>query len=76
MPPIAVGDRAPDISFTTHDGATVRLADYAGKRPVVLFFYPKDGTPICTQEACAFRDNIFAFEALGAVILGVSLDDL
>jgi len=74
MPPIAVGDRAPDISFTTHDGATVRLADYAGKRPVVLFFYPKDGTPICTQEACAFRDSFERFTDVGAEVIGVSAD--
>lgn len=74
MPPLAVGDRAPDITFTTHDGATVRLADYAGKRPVVVFFYPKDGTPICTQEACAFRDAFERFTDAGAEVIGVSAD--
>ena len=74
MPPLAVGDRAPDVTFTTHDGATVRLADYAGKRPVVVFFYPKDGTPICTQEACAFRDAYERFTEFGAEVIGVSAD--
>ncbi len=74
MPPLAVGDRAPDIAFTTHDGAKVRLADYAGKRPVVVFFYPKDGTPICTQEACAFRDAFERFTRYGAEVIGVSAD--
>ena len=74
MPPLAVGDRAPDITFTTHDGATVRLADYRGKRPVVVFFYPKDGTPICTQEACAFRDAYSRFTDAGAEVIGVSAD--
>ena len=53
---------------------SVRLADYAGKRPVVLFFYPKDGTPICTQEACAFRDSFERFTDVGAEVIGVSAD--
>ena len=74
MPPIAAGDRAPDVTFTAHDGSTVRLADYAGKRPVVVFFYPKDGTPICTREACAFRDAYERFTEAGAEVIGVSAD--
>ncbi len=52
-----------------------QLADYSGKW-VAVYFYPKDDTPGCTTEACAFRDNIFAFEEIGATILGVSLDDV
>jgi hypothetical protein len=47
-----VGDHAPDFSATTYDGNKIRPADFLGKRALVLFFYPKDGTPICTQEAC------------------------
>jgi thioredoxin-dependent peroxiredoxin len=74
MPPIAVGDPAPDVSFRTHDGGSVRLADYVGKRPVVVFFYPKDGTPLCTQEACAFRDAFERFTDAGAEVIGVSAD--
>lgn len=74
MPPVTVGDPAPDVTLRTHDGATVRLADYRGKRPVVVFFYPKDGTPICTQEACAFRDSFERFTAAGAEVIGVSAD--
>ena len=57
MPPLNVGDRVPDITLQAHDGSTVRLADMVGRRPLVLFFYPKDDTPICTKEACAFRDS-------------------
>ena len=74
MPPLAVGDRAPDIAFTTHDGAKVRLADYAGKRPVVVFFYPKSDTPGCTQESCDFRDLQAKFTKKNAEIVGISPD--
>jgi peroxiredoxin Q/BCP len=51
------------------------LSDYRGKW-VVLYFYPKDDTPGCTTEACSFRDNIFAFDKLGAVVLGISVDEV
>lgn len=71
---LAVGDRAPDFTATTHDGRTIRLSDYVGKRALVLFFYPKDGTPICTKEACAFRDSYEQFTAIGADVIGVSSD--
>ena len=74
MARIQVGDRAPEFSATTADGKTVRLADYLGQRAVVLFFYPKDGTPVCTQEACAFRDSYEQFVEAGAEVLGVSAD--
>ena len=69
---VAVGDQAPDFAVTGHDGQEVRLSDYRGKKVVVLFFYPKDGTPICTQEACAFRDAYEDFVEAGAVVIGVS----
>jgi len=74
MPPIRVGDPAPDVTLTTADGATIRLADLRGRSAVVLFFYPKDGTPVCTQEACAFRDSYEKFRAAGAEVIGVSAD--
>jgi len=74
MTKFAVGDHAPDFSATTHEGMQVRLADFLGKRALVLFFYPKDGTPICTQEACAFRDSYEQFIAAGADVIGVSSD--
>ena len=53
---IDVGDPAPDLSLSTHTGEQLSLADYRGEHPVVVFFYPKDGTAVCTKEACSFRD--------------------
>jgi peroxiredoxin Q/BCP len=68
------GKKAPAFSLKDQHGKTHRLADYAG-RPVVLYFYPKDDTPGCTKEACAFRDNLPKFKASKAVVLGVSILD-
>jgi len=68
------GTRAPDFEGTNQDRAPIRLRDFRGK-PVVLFFYPEDDTAGCTREACAFRDDIAAFHATGAVVLGVSVQD-
>lgn len=67
------GDEAPAFSASTNGGGNVSLADFHGKN-VILYFYPKDDTPGCTKEACAFRDNFAAFKKKGAVILGVSTD--
>ncbi|KPV54457.1 peroxiredoxin [Kouleothrix aurantiaca] len=69
----AIGDLAPEFETTTDTGATVRLADFRGKR-VVLYFYPKDDTPGCTTQACGFRDNYPLIEEKNAVVLGVSPD--
>jgi peroxiredoxin Q/BCP len=71
----AVGEAAPDFRLQDQNGNWHTLSDHRGQW-IVLYFYPKDQTPGCTKEACSFRDNIFAFEALGAVVLGVSLDDV
>ncbi|MAI81713.1 MAG: hypothetical protein CBE29_01660 [Rickettsiales bacterium TMED269] len=71
----AVGDSAPSFKLQDQNGDWHTLGDYKGKY-VVLFFYPKDGTPGCTTEACNFRDNIFAFDDLNTQILGISLDDV
>lgn len=71
---VEVGVRAPDFSATTFDGRKLRLSDYRGKSALVLFFYPKDGTPMCTQEACAFRDSYEQFVEAGAEVIGVSGD--
>jgi len=71
----SVGDAAPGFRLQDQEGTWHALEQYRG-RWVVLYFYPKDDTPGCTKEACAFRDNIFAFEDIGAVILGISLDDV
>lgn len=74
MTKISVGDRAPDFSATAQTGSTIHLSDFLGKQAVVLFFYPKDGTPICTKEACAFRDSYRQFVDAGAEVIGVSSD--
>ena len=71
----AVGAAAPAFTLPDQSGKPVSLNDYRGKW-VVLYFYPKDGTPGCTTEACDFRDNVFAFREAGATILGVSVDDV
>ncbi len=70
---IEVGKKAPAFSLKADDGTTTRLADLQG-HPVVLYFYPRDDTPGCTKEACAFRDRKAEIEQLGAKILGVSPD--
>ena len=69
------GESAPDFTLPADDGGTVKLSDLRGK-PVVLYFYPKDDTPGCTKEACAFRDRTPDLKAAGAVVLGVSPDDV
>lgn len=69
------GKKAPAFTLTADNGKKVKLSDLKG-HPVVLFFYPKDDTPGCTKEACAFRDRTAEFEKLGAKVLGVSPDDV
>ena len=71
--PIAVGDQAPQFKAKDQNGVERCLADLGGK-PLVLFFYPKDDTPGCTIEACGFRDQYAALQALGAEVWGVSGD--
>ncbi len=70
-----VGKPAPDFTATAQDGTVVHIAALKGK-PVVVYFYPKDETPGCTKEACAFRDSWKALTATGAVLVGVSADTL
>jgi peroxiredoxin Q/BCP len=70
---LSAGQPAPDFTLPDQSGQTQRLADYRG-RWVVLYFYPKDDTPGCTREACNFRDDISGLRALGAQVLGVSVD--
>ena len=71
---IDVGDPAPDLSMSAHTGEQISLAAYRGEHPVVVFFYPKDGTPVCTKEACSFRDAYEDFTEAGAVVIGISSD--
>ena len=70
---LEVGTKAPALNLPDAQGKKVKLSDFKGS-PVVLYFYPKDDTPGCTKEACAFRDQAEAFKKLGAVVLGVSTD--
>jgi peroxiredoxin Q/BCP len=71
----AVGQPAPAFKLQDQAGKWHTLADYKGKW-VAVYFYPKDDTPGCTTQACSFRDNVFAFNKEGAVILGISVDDV
>ena len=70
---VEVGELAPDFLAEDSFGRNVRLSDFFGKN-VVLYFYPKDGTPSCTIEACNFRDDFGAYKKEGIEILGVSID--
>lgn len=72
MPPIEPGKKAPAFTLADQDGTTHKLSDYAG-RPVVLFFYPKDLTSGCTDEACQFRDLMPKFGKVEAQIFGISI---
>ena len=67
------GDKAPEFSAPTNGGGHLALSDLKG-RDVILYFYPKDNTPGCNKEACAFRDHFADFKKRGAVVLGVSTD--
>src|SRR5262249_54724741 len=71
---LKVGTSAPDFALPDRGGKTVRLSDFRGKKAVVLYFYPKDDTPGCTKEACAFRDQYEDFQNAGAEVIGVSSD--
>jgi thioredoxin-dependent peroxiredoxin len=73
---IQVGDKAPDFTLPTQSGEQVSLHDRIGQRVVVLYFFPKDGTPGCTAEACAFRDSHEVFTDAGAEVIGVSSDSV
>jgi len=69
------GDKAPAFTLLSDEGEKVSLKDFKGKS-VILYFYPKDMTPGCTQEACDFRDEAAKFKKAGTVILGVSKDSV
>ena len=73
---IQAGDKAPDFTLPSQAGEPVRLGDRLGERVVVLYFYPKDETPGCTKEACAFRDSYEVFAEAGAEVIGVSSDSV
>jgi peroxiredoxin Q/BCP len=74
MPGLQYGATAPDFELPDGSGKPVRLSQYRGSNAVVLYFYPKDDTGVCTKQACGFRDDFARFQSAGAVILGVSDD--
>jgi len=71
---LTVGEKAPAFTLKDQHGASVSLADFTGRKNVVVYFYPKDDTPGCTKESCTFRDQYTAFTDVGAVVLGISSD--
>ncbi len=73
-PPV-VGADAPSFNLQDQNGEWHTLGDYRGQW-LAVYFYPKDDTPGCTTEACNFRDNIYAFKAIGAAVVGISVDDV
>ena len=72
--PLRAGDAAPDFTLATATGETVSLADFRGRSEVVLFFYPRDNTAVCSAEACSFRDSFQDFQDAGALVIGISAD--
>jgi peroxiredoxin Q/BCP len=72
---LSAGTAAPDFTLPTDGGGSLTLSELRG-RPVILYFYPRDDTPGCTVEACAFRDNLLNFQGVNAAVLGVSTDSV
>ena len=72
---LSVGTKAPDFMLSDKDGNQVSLSDFVGKK-VVLDFYPKDNTPGCSKQACAYRDAFSQFQEKGAVVIGISKDSV
>ena len=73
---VQAGDLAPDFTLPDQSGTPVRLGDFLGKTDVVLYFYPKDNTAVCTAEAWAFRDKYEVFRDVGATVIGISSDSV
>ena len=73
---VAAGSLAPDFTLPSQSGKIVSLRDFLGKKPVILYFYPKDDTPGCTKEACAFRERHEDFRELNAEVIGISSDSV
>lgn len=69
---LAIGDHIPAFSLKDQHGNTFRSADYVGKHILVVYFYPKDESPVCTKEACAFRDSFTDFVKSGAIVVGIN----
>jgi peroxiredoxin Q/BCP len=73
---VRIGDKAPLFEAISDDGDKIVLSDFIGKHNIVLYFYPKDDTPGCTREACAFRDNWDLLKGYDVVVIGVSSDSV
>lgn len=73
---VKIGELAPDFTLPTQTGNPVTLSSFRGQKAVVLFFYPKDDTPGCTIESCAFRDRYQVFQEMGAEVIGISADSV
>lgn len=73
---LPLDEKAPDFALKNQDGKIVKLSDFKGKKNVVVYFYPKDNTPICTKESCSFRDAFEDFQKMGAEVIGVSGDSV
>jgi thioredoxin-dependent peroxiredoxin len=71
---VQVGDAAPDFTLPSQFGTPVSLGEFLGKTAIVLYFYPKDNTSVCTAEACAFRDSYEVFKDVGVEVIGISSD--
>ena len=71
---LSVGQKAPEFDVVSSDGKALKLRDFAGKKNVVLYFYPGDFTPICTKETCGFRDMYADLESKDTEVIGVSID--
>jgi peroxiredoxin len=71
---LKAGDEAPDFELRSHRGGTVKLSDFRGKRQVVVAFHPLAFTPVCASQMSAYQSDLARFEALNAVVLGVSVD--
>lgn len=76
MARLMIGDPAPDFELENQEGKTISLQDYEGRKTVVVYFYPKDETPGCVKEACAFRDQYEDFVDAGAEVIGISADSV
>lgn len=72
---LAIGEKAPEFSLLNQEGAEIRLSDFLGKK-VILYFYPRDNTPGCTRQACAFAQSYEQFKTLDAVVIGISKDSV
>src|SRR5260221_4527134 len=73
---VQMGDLAPDFTLLNQSGIPVNLGDFLGKQPLVLYFYPRDNTAICTEEACRFRDSYEVIKGVGAEVIRVRSDSV